>query len=105
MPQESSDVINKTSWASGPFDDGAPSHGTKLAVMLKVLTQRRISDCLFLSRSTRSAFPIRTMATGKKENEELKASKLFSVSGFSSVVTGGGTGIGLSMSIPRYDST
>ena len=36
------------------------------------------------------------MATGKKTNEELKASKLFDVSGFTAVVTGGGTGIGLS---------
>jgi len=37
------------------------------------------------------------MATGKKDNEELKASKLFDVFGFSAVVTGGGTGIGLMM--------
>ena len=38
------------------------------------------------------------MAIGKKTNEELKASKLFDVSGFTAVVTGGGTGIGLSES-------
>ena len=38
------------------------------------------------------------MATGKKTNEELKVSKLFDVSGFNAVVTGGGTGIGLSES-------
>ena len=42
--------------------------------------------------------PIRTMATGKKDNAELRASKLFDVSGFSAVVTGGGTGIGLMIS-------
>ena len=47
---------------------------------------------------TYTSFPIRTMATGKKDNEELKASKLFDVSGFSAVVTGGGTGIGLMIS-------
>ncbi|KAI9819469.1 MAG: hypothetical protein M1827_006917 [Pycnora praestabilis] len=32
---------------------------------------------------------------GQKSNEELKVSKLFDVSGFTAVVTGGGTGIGL----------
>ncbi|MCJ1303862.1 hypothetical protein MMC08_006673 [Hypocenomyce scalaris] len=35
------------------------------------------------------------MATGAKSNEDLKASKLFDVSNFTAVVTGGGTGIGL----------
>lgn len=65
--------------------------------MLKTLTQRSISTSLRTLSYPRSTFPIRTMATGKKTNEELKASKLFDVSGFTAVVTGGGTGIGLSM--------
>ena len=41
---------------------------------------------------------IRTMSSGNpsvRSNEDLKASKLFDVSNFSAVVTGGGTGIGL----------
>ncbi|KZF23892.1 short chain dehydrogenase/reductase [Xylona heveae TC161] len=37
----------------------------------------------------------RTMATGKSENADLKASKLFDVSDLTALVTGGGTGIGL----------
>lgn len=35
------------------------------------------------------------MATGKSNNEQLKASALFDVSNVTAVVTGGGTGIGL----------
>ena len=35
------------------------------------------------------------MATGAASNEELKINKLFDVSNYSAVVTGGGTGIGL----------
>lgn len=35
------------------------------------------------------------MATGAANNEDLKANKLFDVSNFSAIVTGGGTGIGL----------
>ena len=35
------------------------------------------------------------MASLSKSNEELKLSKLFDVSNFTCVVTGGGTGIGL----------
>ena len=35
------------------------------------------------------------MATGAAKNEDLKVSKLFDVSNFAAVVTGGGTGIGL----------
>lgn len=37
----------------------------------------------------------RTMATGAAKNEDLKVTKLFDVSNFVAVVTGGGTGIGL----------
>jgi NADPH:quinone reductase-like Zn-dependent oxidoreductase len=37
----------------------------------------------------------RTMATGAASNEDLKINKLFDVSNYSAVVTGGGTGIGL----------
>ncbi|KAL8993849.1 MAG: hypothetical protein Q9169_006037 [Polycauliona sp. 2 TL-2023] len=39
--------------------------------------------------------PIRTMATLNKSNEDLKLHKLFDVSKFTALVTGGGTGIGL----------
>lgn len=35
------------------------------------------------------------MATGAAKNEDLKATKLFDVSNFSAIVTGGGSGIGL----------
>lgn len=50
--------------------------------------------------TTRTAkYPVfrnaRTMATGAAKNEDLKISKLFDVSNFAAVVTGGGTGIGL----------
>ncbi|KAL8795582.1 MAG: hypothetical protein Q9195_002003 [Heterodermia aff. obscurata] len=44
------------------------------------------------------------MATGKKTNEELKASELFDVSALTAVVTGGGTGIGLT-AIARDNNT
>ena len=64
--------------------------------MLKTLTQRRLPVNLRSALLAQSSLPIRTMATGKKTNEELKASKLFDVSGFTAIVTGGGTGIGLS---------
>lgn len=37
----------------------------------------------------------RTMATGAASNEDLKVNKLFDVSNYSAIVTGGGTGIGL----------
>lgn len=67
--------------------------------MLNTLTKRRLQTALRPSVFAHSQFPIRTMATGKKPNEELKASKLFDVSGFTAVVTGGGTGIGLSTCI------
>ena len=66
--------------------------------MLKTFTQRRLPTSLRAPILSRPSLPIRTMATGKKTNEELKASKLFDVSGFTAVVTGGGTGIGLSES-------
>ena len=68
--------------------------------MLRLFTSKSLPSSRFLqaaSFNTRSSFPIRTMATGKKDNDELKASKLFDISGFSAVVTGGGTGIGLMM--------
>ena len=67
--------------------------------MLKKLTQTRLQTVPSPSLLAHSRFPIRTMTTGKKPNEELKASKLFDVSGFTAVVTGGGTGIGLSTCI------
>lgn len=35
------------------------------------------------------------MATGAATNDQLKSNKLFNVANFSTVVTGGGTGIGL----------
>lgn len=66
--------------------------------MLKILTQRRLATSLRTVILSQPSFPIRTMATGKKTSEELKASKLFDVSGFTAMVTGGGTGIGLSES-------
>ena len=78
--------------------------------MLKTLTQRRLQTILRPSLFAHFRLPIRTMATGKKPNEELKASKLFDVSGFTAIVTGGGTGIGLSTcivilyTIPVHDS-
>ena len=62
--------------------------------MLRLLTStsRAIPTAFF----KHSSLPVvRTMATGAKSNEDLKASKLFDVSNFTAVVTGGGTGIGL----------
>ncbi len=35
---------------------------------------------------------IRTMVTGEAKNEDLKVSKLFDVSNFSAIATGGGSG-------------
>ncbi|KAL2352155.1 short chain dehydrogenase/reductase [Cryomyces antarcticus] len=49
----------------------------------------------FISNSSYQLIPKATMATGKSENHELKASKLFDVSHVTAIVTGGGTGIGL----------
>lgn len=37
------------------------------------------------------------MATGAADNSDLKVSKLFDVSNYTAVVTGGGSGIGLMM--------
>lgn len=60
------------------------------------------SKSAFVSHSCRSVFVkpnlpsiIRTMATGAPSNDELKVNKLFDVSNYSTIVTGGGSGIGL----------
>ena len=72
--------------------------------MLKVLTRTssiavRISTLKnFFKTSTLTTIKIRTMSSDNpsvRSNEELKTSKLFDVSNFTAVVTGGGTGIGL----------
>ena len=73
--------------------------------MLKVLTR---TSSIATRDSILKSFPkqplklnltiIRTMSSDNpsvRSNEDLKASKLFDVSNFSAVVTGGGTGIGL----------
>lgn len=76
--------------------------------MLKVLRVTRVSSILnparnlspgtsFISKSPILTV-VRTMSSDNpsvRSNEDLKASKLFDVSNFSAVVTGGGTGIGL----------
>lgn len=61
--------------------------------MFKFLTRTSIQ----FSVLARPAFttPTRTMATLNKSNEDLKIDKLFDVSKFTALVTGGGTGIGL----------
>lgn len=62
--------------------------------MLSRLT--RVANPIQAAFIKQSSLPfIRKMATGAKSNEDLKASKLFDVSNFTAVVTGGGTGIGL----------
>lgn len=68
--------------------------------MLRLLTRvpPRSSKVFRVVTVAQKSSNSRAMATGKKENEELKASKLFDFSGFSTVVTGGGTGIGLMIS-------
>lgn len=63
--------------------------------MLRTFSRTKISQSAFQSNFVRSTLPIRSMATGAANNEDLKANKLFDVSNFSAVVTGGGTGIGL----------
>ena len=71
--------------------------------MLKLLTKTsptalKTPIIRSLPRSSSSLLLIRTMSSDNpsvRSNEELKASKLFDVSNFSAVVTGGGTGIGL----------
>jgi hypothetical protein len=40
-------------------------------------------------------FITRTMASSAAQNEDLKINKLFEMSNYSAIVTGGGTGIGL----------
>lgn len=50
----------------------------------------------FFQKSTLPVFT-RTMATGAADNSDLKVSKLFDVSNYTAVVTGGGSGIGLMM--------
>lgn len=70
--------------------------------MLKILTK---TSSIASRNPTLRTFPkaanlttIRTMSSDNpsvRSNEDLKASKLFDVSNFSAVVTGGGTGIGL----------
>lgn len=70
--------------------------------MLKLLTR---TSSIAVRTTTSRTFPkssnlavIRTMSSDNpsvRSNDELKSSKLFDVSSFSAVVTGGGTGIGL----------
>lgn len=64
-------------------------------LMLNLLT--RASKPIQTAFIKQSSLPLirRAMATGAKSNDDLKASKLFDVSNFTAVVTGGGTGIGL----------
>lgn len=70
--------------------------------MLKLLTTSSLIAARNISSRTFPKLPtltvIRTMSSDNpsvRSNEDLKASKLFDVSNFSAVVTGGGTGIGL----------
>lgn len=63
---------------------------------------KSFSKSAFISHSRRNAFVksnlpslTRTMATGAASNDDLKINKLFDVSNYSTVVTGGGSGIGL----------
>ncbi|KAL8939061.1 MAG: hypothetical protein Q9216_003568 [Gyalolechia sp. 2 TL-2023] len=62
--------------------------------MLKFLTRAVHKSPTVIARHS-SLSPIRTMASLSKTNEELKLNKLFDVSKFTALVTGGGTGIGL----------
>lgn len=63
--------------------------------MLRFLSRTSIHPRAILARPTFIPPPIRTMASLNKSNEDLKLSKLFDVSNFTAIVTGGGTGIGL----------
>ncbi|KAL3427617.1 hypothetical protein PVAG01_01126 [Phlyctema vagabunda] len=70
--------------------------------MLQTFFSRtRLLQPAIRTRFTKSTLPAlsRTMAssTGAAQNVDLKVEKLFDVSNFSAVVTGGGTGIGLMM--------
>lgn len=60
--------------------------------MLRLLTRVSIYPRALARTGSVFASP---MSTLKRTNEELKLHKLFDVSKFSAVVTGGGTGIGL----------
>lgn len=69
--------------------------------MLRLLTRTSTTRSLFPRlTTTQPVFSLiaRTMSSDNpsvRSNEELRASNLFSVKGFTAVVTGGGTGIGL----------
>jgi short chain dehydrogenase len=65
--------------------------------MLKLITGPRNISNYIQNSFTKPSLPsiARTMATGAANNEDLKINKLFDVSKYSAVVTGGGTGIGL----------
>jgi len=60
--------------------------------MLRLFSKAAVSACPIRPSFTTG---LRTIATGKAQNEDLKASGLFDVSHVTALVTGGGTGIGL----------
>lgn len=66
--------------------------------MIKILStiKPKIASTSLRNNFVKSTLPSLTrMASSAAQNEDLKSSKLFDVSNYSAVVTGGGTGIGL----------
>jgi hypothetical protein len=62
--------------------------------MFNFLTKTRSASARVRVNLVKSTLP-RTMATSAASNDDLKVNKLFDVSNYSAIVTGGGTGIGL----------
>lgn len=65
--------------------------------MFKLFARSSFTSPIIRSNFIKSSLPsvTRTMATGAASNEDLRVNKLFDVSNYSAIVTGGGTGIGL----------
>jgi NADPH:quinone reductase-like Zn-dependent oxidoreductase len=61
------------------------------------LIKSRLINSSFKNQFIKSTLPAITtrMASSAAQNEDLKINKLFDVSSYSAIVTGGGTGIGL----------
>lgn len=66
-------------------------------IMFKLFSRSSLTSPISRSNFIKPNLPIftRTMATGAASNDDLKVNKLFNVSNYSAIVTGGGTGIGL----------
>lgn len=85
-------ILNISSSRAGIFNSRCHCGGMLRLVFRLKLTTTRLPKYPTINVNINTT---RAMATGAAHNEDLKASKLFDVSNFAAVVTGGGTGIGL----------